>query len=62
MLNNTISSNILYVDTGGAIDGKTVLDGLPLVGQVEKSRFIIEDNQGTELEVTLYANNRSIFR
>ena len=56
ILNNTISANILYVDTGGAVDGKTVLDGLPLVGQEEKSRFIIEDNQGTELEVTLYAN------
>tara|TARA_B100002019_G_scaffold76929_1_gene66392 strand:+ start:333 stop:1667 length:1335 start_codon:yes stop_codon:yes gene_type:complete len=56
LLNNTVSSNILYVDTGGAIDGKTVLDGLPLVGG-EKSRFFVEDNQGNELEVTLYANN-----
>ena len=56
ILNNTISTNILYVDTGGAVDGKTVLDGLPLVGQEEKSRFVMEDNQGTELEVTLYAN------
>ena len=56
LLNNTVSSNILYVDTGGAIDGQTVLDGLPLVGG-EKSRFIVEDNQGNELEVTLYANN-----
>ena len=56
LLNDTVSSNILYVDTGGAVDGKTVLDGLPLVGG-EKSRFIMEDNQGTELEVTLYANN-----
>lgn len=56
LLNDTVSSNILYVDTGGAVDGKTVLDGLPLVGG-EKSRFIMEDNQGTELEVTLYAND-----
>ena len=56
LLNNTVSSNILYVDTGGAIEGKTVLDGLPLVGG-EKSRFLVEDNQGNELEVTLYANN-----
>ncbi len=56
LLNDTISTNILYVDTGGAVDGKTVLDGLPLVGG-EKSRFIMEDNQGTELEVTLYAND-----
>lgn len=56
LLNNTISSNILYVDTGGAVDGKTVLDGLPLVGG-EKSRFIIEDNQGTELDAILYAND-----
>ena len=56
LLNNTVSSNILYVDTGGAVDGTTVLDGLPLVGG-EKSRFLVEDNQGNELEVTLYANN-----
>ena len=56
ILNNTISTNIFYVDTGGAVDGKTVLDGLPLVGQEEKSRFVMEDNQGTKLEVTLYAN------
>ena len=57
ILSDTISANILYVDTGGAADGKTVLDGLPLVGQEEKSRFLIEDNQGTELEVTLFAND-----
>lgn len=56
ILNDTVSANILYVDTGGAVDGKTVLDGLPLVGG-EKSRFIMEDNQGIDLEVTLYANN-----
>ena len=56
LLNDTVSSNILYVDTGGAVDGKTVLDGLPLVGG-EKSRFIMEDNQGTELDVTRYAND-----
>jgi hypothetical protein len=56
LLNDTISANILYVDTGASVDGKTVLDGLPLVGG-EKSRFIIEDNQGTELTVTLYAND-----
>ena len=55
LLSNTISSNILYVDTGGAIEGKTVLDGLPLVGEGEKSRFLIEDNKGNELEITLYA-------
>ena len=56
ILSDTISANILYIDTGGAADGKTVLDGLPLVGQEEKSQFIIKDNQGTELEITLYAN------
>ena len=56
ILNDTISANILYVDTGGAVEGTTVLDGLPLVGG-EKSRFIMEDNQGNELEVTLYAND-----
>lgn len=56
LLSDTIGVNIAYVDTGGAVDGKTVLDGLPLVGNGEKSRFIMEDNQGTELEITVYAN------
>ena len=55
LLSDTISSEILYADTGGAIDGKTVLDGLPLVGG-EKSKFIIEDNKETTLEIEVFAN------
>jgi len=56
ILNDTIQTELTYVDTGGGVDGKTVLDGLPLVGG-EKSQFIIEDNQGTTLgPIALYAD------
>lgn len=56
ILNDTIQTELTYIDSGGAVDGKTVLDGLPLVGG-EKSQFIIEDNQGTTLgPIALYAD------
>ena len=56
ILNDTIQTELTYVDTGGGVDGKTVLDGLPLVGG-EKSQFIVEDNQGTTLgPIALYAD------
>ena len=57
LLSDTIQSEFVYVDTGGAVDGKTVLDGLPLVGG-EKSQFVVEDNKGTTLgPIPLYANS-----
>jgi hypothetical protein len=56
LLSDTISAEIMYADTGGAVDGKTVLDGLPLVGG-EKSQFSILDNKDNELGATLYVNN-----
>ena len=56
ILNDTIQSELTYIDSGGAVDGKTVLDGLPLVGG-EKSQFVVEDNQGTTLgPIALYAD------
>jgi hypothetical protein len=56
ILNDTIQTELTYVDTGGGVDGKTVLDGLPLVGG-EKSQFVVEDNQGTTLgPIALYAD------
>ena len=56
LLSDTISAEIMYSDTGGAVDGKTVLDGLPLVGG-EKSQCSILDNKDNELGATLYVNN-----
>ena len=56
LLSDTISTEIMYIDTGGAVDGKTVLDGLPLVGG-EKSQFSVSDNKDNLLQATLYVNN-----
>ena len=59
IMNDTIKVNITFIDTGASINGKTVIEGLPLVGQ-EKVILKFKDNNknvlGDKPELVLYVN------
>ncbi len=60
LLQDTIRATLVYVDSGESIDGKTVFEGLPIVGQ-ERVKIKFEDNQknviGDDPELILYVNS-----
>jgi hypothetical protein len=59
ILQETVRASVMYVDAGTSIekDGKkkTILEGLPIVGQ-EKISLKMKDANNTELKLTLYIN------
>ena len=55
ILQDSVKATVTFTDTGNAIDNKTVLEGLPLVGQ-EKVYVKFSDNNGSTLTLTLYVN------
>ena len=55
IMSDTITANYVFADSGASIDGKSVRDGLPLVGE-ERVDLAFEDNAENKLEVTLYVN------
>lgn len=59
VLQETIRVTMYYVDTGGSVEDKgkkkTVLDGLPLVGE-ENVSLKMTDNNDNQLSITLYVN------
>lgn len=55
ILQDTIKASVTFADSGNAIDNKTALDGLPIVGQ-EKIYVKFKDNNDVELDLTLYVN------
>ena len=55
IMSDTITANYVFADSGASIDGKSVRDGLPLVGE-ERVELAFEDNSENKLEVTLYVN------
>ena len=55
IMSDTITANYVFADSGASIDGKSVRDGLPLVGE-ERVELAFEDNAENKLEVTLYVN------
>ena len=55
IMSDTIAANYTFIDSGASIDGKSVRDGLPLVGE-EKVELAFEDNSENKIEVTLYVN------
>ena len=55
IMSDTITANYVFADSGASIDGKSVRDGLPLVGE-ERVELAFEDNAKNKLEVTLYVN------
>ncbi len=55
IMSDTITASYTFVDSGASVDGKSVRDGLPLVGE-ERVELAFEDNAENKLEVTLYVN------
>jgi len=59
ILEDSVKASIVFVDSGNAVDGKTVLEGLPIVGQ-EKVYLKFTDNNevsiGKKPELILYVN------
>ena len=60
IMSDTITASFLFADSGASVDGKSVRDGLPLVGE-EKVDLAFEDNGENKLEVTLYVNKITPF-
>lgn len=55
ILQDTIRATYTFADTGNAIDNKTALEGLPIVGQ-EKVSLKFKDNNDNTLDLTMYVN------
>ena len=59
ILQETLRVSAIYVDTGKSVESggvnKTILEGLPVVGQ-EQTSLKMKDGNGVELKVTLYVN------
>jgi hypothetical protein len=55
ILQDSIKATITFTDTGNSIDNKTVIEGLPMVGE-EKVSLKFTDNNKKTLDLTLYVN------
>jgi len=55
ILNDTIKATVVFADTGNAVDNKTALEGLPIVGE-ENVKLKFRDNNDQALNLTLYVN------
>lgn len=59
VLQESVRLDIVYVDTGNSVEKggslKTLVDGLPLVGQ-EKSFIKLKDANGVEIKLDMYVN------
>ena len=60
ILNDTVSCDLIMTNSGGTINGKNLLEGLPLVG-TEDFQLEIEDAQGNLLEANLNVNKVTPF-
>ena len=55
ILQDVVRATVSFVDTGDSVDGKTVMEGLPVYGS-EKASIKIEDNNKKVIEVELFVN------
>ena len=55
ILQDVVRATVAFTDSGDSIDGKTVMEGLPIYGS-EKASIKIEDNNERSIEVELYVN------
>ncbi len=45
ILQDTVKAEVIFADTGGAIDGKSAVEGLPLVGTDKHSLRLLDTYQ-----------------
>ena len=55
ILQDTIKATYTFADAGNSIEDKTVVDGLPIVGQ-EKVYLKFKDNNENTLDIVMYVN------
>ena len=55
ILQDTVKAEVTFIDTGNSIDGKSVIEGLPLVG-TEEVTLKFRDNNENSVKATLYVN------
>ena len=55
ILQDTVRATITFADAGNAINNKTAVDGLPIIGS-EKVLLKFNDNNDNKLKLTLYVN------
>lgn len=55
ILRDSVKAIVTFADAGNLMNDKTVLEGLPIVGQ-EKVALKFEDNNEVSLDLTLYVN------
>ena len=55
ILQDTVRATITFTDAGNAINNKTAVDGLPIIGS-EKVLLKFNDNNDNKLKLTLYVN------
>ena len=56
ILQDTIKATVIYADSGDSVDGKSVIEGLPLVG-TEDFRLEFADNNENKIKVDLNVNS-----
>ena len=56
ILQDSIKASIIFSDAGNAIDGKSVVEGLPLVG-TEDFKLEMKDNNDEKLKVNMVVNS-----
>ena len=55
ILQDSIRATVTFTDTGGSVNNKTAMEGLPIVGQ-ENVSIKLRDNNNATLKMTLYVN------
>jgi len=61
ILQPSIRVQLQFVDSGNSVNGKSVIEGLPLVG-TEKTKVAIEDNNENKISMDLYVNSIAPFQ
>ena len=55
ILQDTVKAYVVFSDVGNAVDGKSVIEGLPLIG-TEDFRLEFEDNNEEKIRVSMNVN------
>ena len=56
ILQDSIKVSYFYADAGSSIDGKSVVEGLPMIG-TEDVQLVIEDNNQSKIKLDLNVNS-----
>ena len=55
ILQDSVKAYVVYSDVGNAVDGKSVIEGLPLIG-TEDFKLVFEDNNEEKIKVDMIVN------